>query len=723
MLLDQQRRTGHVEVITLNGLNPENLKKLVQHLLNQPPSPSFLDALYHQTNGIPFWALEVVRHLLDEYGDNQALQNIKEFPLIESAHAFILSRLSRFSEDSRYLLACAAIFGDDISITLLKSVSDMSQHGFLIALNPLIQYDFLRTDPSGDTSEGKLTFTHEILREVVIREMNAVHRQMLHQRVAVELSNASDSMAIAAVIAEHFKAAGDVENGFKWHLKAAGHAWDLGAAKDVIWSYQQAEELLKNTPGNVFGVDDIFHLYYQWGQFAYQSNQKSMLEEVGVKLQVFIKNQSDNLLTGLSNLILAMACFLWEDFETGLLLSQKAAKDLENAGQPAALIQAYFLKALFDWWSLDFNNVFTSADRITRLVEHSPLEFSQQNSFRFIARRMICDTYIAQGEAEIALRIGQEVFQEFFDVLNNFDKLRAHNMLAHAYFVAGDVKASEQYAQEGLKIAQVLDNVLVEVIALLILSKAEIVCGHLDQAFQHASRALTLAERQNKIQSIVTANTLLGDIFDILHNTTQAMQYYRIAQVRQGYTFQSYFGLENNIHLARLLTRKGLVAEARELLHTTLAVTEESRLMSFHIQALMADGLIDFDEGLFSLADQKFSMSVAIGEQKGLVQEVVWGKYRMAQMAYSQQQYDQAEELLLEILKITRLQGMVLLNKFALELTGQLSRKKSLSIPLDKLQSNYKTLVAQLEAHTQSEPLRGEFMNARRVWREKEIYS
>ena len=719
MMFDQQRRVGYVEVITLNPLNPEAIKNLVYVMLKEPPSSSFLNVLYHQTKGNPFWTLEFVRHLLDVYGDIQALQNVKKLPLIERAQSFILYRLSRFKEESRYLVACAAVISDNIPITLLRSVSEMSQQDFLIALEPLIQFEFLHLRPAGDTPEGRLTFPHELVREVVLRETNAVHRQMLHQRVAVELSNASDSMAMAAIIAEHFKEAGDVEKGFEWHLKAAGHAWVIGAAKDVIWSFQMAEEILKNTPGDVFGVNDIFQLYYQWGQFAYQSNQVSFLQEVGVKLQQFFEKDPGCLLVGLSNLTLAMACFLWQDFETGLLLIQKAVKNLERTHHTDVLIQAYYLQSLFEWWTLQFDEVFTTANRITKLVEGSELDPSLQTASQFLARRIVCDIYIALGEARIALEMAQELFQEFFEKLDTLNQWRAHNLLAHANYISGHYKMSEEYAHKGLKIAQVLDNAVVEVIALIILCKAEIMCGHLDEAFQLADRALTLAEGHHIVQSIVTANTLMGDIYDILHNTSQAMQYYRIAQVRQGYTFQSIFGLENNIHLARLLARSGQIADARELLQTILSVSEQKGLMSSHVEALLVDGLIDLEEGMLPSADHKFSSAVVIAEQKGLIQDVMWGKFRMAQMGLFQEQYDHAEELLIEVLEFTRSEKMILLNKLALELASQLSRHKALWTPIEKLQSEYQALVAKLEAHTQSEPLRQDFLNAQGLWREK----
>ncbi len=723
-MIDQEWRKHPVEVVRVNRLNPEEMRNLVQQVMNQPISATFLEGLYRETRGIPFWTLEMLRHLLDTYGQTNALQAVTQFPLIESAHAFIRSRFYRFNKEVRYILSCAAVIGEDIPLSLLQAVSEMSQHDFLVALDTLIQSGFLVSNPKGKAnSEESLTFTHHKLREVVLLETSIVNQQVFHQKAAHELSQSSDALGRAAVIAEHFRSGGDLEKAFKWHLKAAAYAWQLGAARDTNWSLQQAEEILNNAPDGILDSDSIFQLFHQWGNFAYQSNQVKILEDVGGKLQQFIRKKSGGPLEGLSNLVLTMACLLWEDFETGLLLIQKAVINLEETDYSVALIQAHSLKALLEWWTLNYDDVFTTADRITKLVESNPLDLSFRTSAQFHARRMICDTHFVMGEARIALQMSQALFQEFFSKLESFDQWRAYNMLAHAYYVGGHYNKSEEFAQEGLKIAQVLGNDVVEVIALIILSKVEIVRGHLDEAFLHATRALNLAEQHHKVQSIVAANTLLGDIYGFLNNNAQAKKHYRIVEVRQGYSFQSFYGVENSIHLARLLIRSGELAEARELLETIIMVTEQKSLTSFYLQALMVDGLIDLEEGFYASADQKFSSVVVLAEQKSLEQEISWSKFRMAQLAMRQERYEQAEALLIEVFDFARSRDVIILYKFCLELAGQLSTNKTLWLPKEKLQTEYKNLHAKLESHTQSTPLRKYFLNAQRLWREKEIFS
>jgi len=708
VFFEQQRRNRQVEVIRLVGLNPEDLKNLVEHILNRPISASFFEGFYRETMGIPLWVIEIMRHLLETYGDTEDLLEVTQFPLIKSAHAFIRSRFYRFTKEESYLFSCAAVIGDEVPLPLLQSVADMPAPNFLMALETIIQSRFLVTNSLSDLNNEKtFSFSHEKIREVVLIETSLTHQQILHQRVAYELSKTEDALERAAIIAEHFTTGGDLKMGFKWHLKAAGHAWNLGAAEDVGRSYIQAEKIFLQSPKGVFTAKDLFTLYYQWSDFAYQSDQVNVLEEIGIKIEQRACRKPGCPMVGLSHLILAKAYFLREDFESGLHLSQKAVETLMDSQQQLEpVVQAYFFQALLEWWTLEPEKVHVSGDRIMELINRNKFDLSYKTSAEFLARRMKCDSIIVQGEAKRALEMAQEIDQQFFDQLNTFDQLRAYNMLSNAYYIAGFYNSSLEYAEEGLNIAQVLDNAIVEILALLILCKSEIMLGYLDEAYQHAARALHLAEKYHKTQFIVSANTMLGEISVLLSDNNQAMHHFRIAQIRQGYSFQSYYGLENNIHLARLLVSKGECDEARALIAKTLVVVEEKGLKSYHVEALITESLIYVEEGDFKAAEINLLKALNIAEENGLVQEVAWAKFRLAWVAHFQGNYEQVEEPLVSVLSISRSREMVILNKLALELAFNLSGRQSFGIQLEQLAADHQALVAKLNSHTRSEAIR-----------------
>ena len=718
-IVDHFHHSHPTQVLQIPGLNPDEVRSLTQQVLSQTFSSTFYEQLYRETNGNPLMVLETIRHVLEMSTNIEDLQNMERFPLPDSIHSLIRNRLNRLGEDARHILTCAALIGSDSPLKLLRTVSDIRHQAFLSAIDLLIRSGFLQINTIHQTNQEHLHFTHEKMREVVIAETPSTHQQVLRQHIARLLSQEPHAFDQAAVIADHFRAAGDVVNHYKWLLKAAAHAWSLGAREDVLRSYQQAETILNHSPNNLFGLNDILQLYHRWSNFAYQSNQVDLLVELGVKLQQLAKQYADNQLMGLSNLTLANACFLREDYETATFLIDDSVKNLAGSNNPALLIQALFYQASINWWTLNFDSVFTSIDQITTILQNPTLETPNRTSYEFAVKVLLADTFYAQGEAVRALEIAEDAYRTYFDQLDTFDRLRAYHMLTYCYYVAGRVEECTHFAQQAVKISRALDNSVVETLSLINLCKAEIEQGQIDSAFQHATQALSLSEINNKIQDVVAANTILGTIYDILHNSPQAEHYFRIAQVRQGYTFLSYSGQENNLHLGRLLTRNGQLTEAKEIIQSTLEVTGQKGMMMLHTQALLADGLIDLNENNEADAERKFALAIEIAEEKGLVQEVIWAKFRMALLEFERQRYAEAECFLFEVINDAISRKMTLLTKYALELAERLANFITLQIGPDELLSIKQSLVESLMSYNQTEPLRREFFSRQHLKREK----
>lgn len=718
-IIDHFHHSHPIQVLHVPGLNPDEVRSLTQQVLSQTLSPAFYEQLYRETNGNPLMVLETIRHVLELSTNIEDLQSMDRFPLPDSIHGLIRNRLNRLGEDARHILTCAALIGNDVSLKFLREVSDIRNQAFLSALDLVIQSGFLQINTIHQTNEEHLHFTHEKMREVVIAETPSTHQQVLRQHIARLLSQEPHAFDQAAVIADHYRAAGDVVNNFKWLLKAAAHAWSLGAREDVLRSFQQAETIVNHSPNNLFGLKDILQLYHKWSNFAYQSNQIDLLEELGVKLQQFAKHYTSTQLMGLSNLTLANACFLREDYETGNFLINDAVKNLTGSNNPELLIQALFYQASINWWTLNFDRVVASTDQISKVLDNPTVETPNRTSYEFAVKVLLADTYYAQGEAVRALEIAEDAYRTYFDQLDTFDRLRAYHMLTYCYYVAGRVEECTHFAQQALKIARALDNSVVETLSLINLCKAEIEQGQIDAAFQHATRALSLSEINNKIQDVVAANTIIGTVYDILHNHPQAEHHFRIAQVRQGYTFLSYSGQENNLHLGRLLTRNGQLSEAREIIRSTLEVTGQKGMMLLHVQALLADGLIDLKEDNEADAEHKFALAIEIAEEKGLVQEIIWGKFRMALLEFERQRYPEAEGFLFEVINGAIMHKMTLLTKYALELAERLANFVTLQYTPEELHSIKQALVEKLMAYNQTEHLRQDFFSSQHLWREK----
>ena len=717
-IIDQFHRTHAIQTIDLSGLSPNDLKNLAQQVLHRKPSMPFIEKLFRETNGNPFLALEIIRNILEEPGSLESHDTATKLPLPTSVHALIRRRLNRLCETSRQVLLCAAVIGNSFSLKTLQLIANPEYFADYDTIDSLIKTGFIYTVKSDNSHENYLHFAHEKMREVVLKEASPAQLQNIHLRAAKNLAVRPLSQSKAAIIAKHFMAGGSVKEAFEWYLNAADHAWTLGAREDVLQAYQQAESLRRNAPKGLFDVEDIYKLYQQWSDFAYQSNQVDMLEETAIKMEYYGKKENNFLLLGGSQVALANACFLRLKFDTGLELIDKAIENLEFTQNKQEMGEALLRKAAFQWWKLDFNNALETAKKLLSLIETNESESPRMVSLDFNTHHSLNFIYYAQGNAKKALQNSEKTYRKYFSKLNSFDKMRTLNMLAYANLIAGNYEVCERFIDSGLEIVHAIENSFVEEILLTIRARVEVIQGYLDKAYIHANQVLRMAEEHNHTHSIISANCILGDIYFTLQNYSLAMKHYRVAQIREGFSKISINGIENNIHLARLLSWLGPISETREILDKSLEVTKKHGMQRLYAQSLLNSGLCDLIEGNLGESENKFIQASTIITENALVYEEIWLKIGYLRLALSRHQFDLAEQILNKLLEESASINAVFLTLYGLELSSQLQKtEKGFATPAE-YQERLKELVQRIEFHTQSDALREDFLNAKRLWLE-----
>ncbi|MFW5714693.1 MAG: AAA family ATPase, partial [Brevefilum sp.] len=399
-MVDRFHRTKVIQRIEINGLSPSELAALVNQALNEDPTPEFLDRLYRETNGNPFLALEIIRNLLEFPGESDKFSFTSHLPLPENVHAVIRKRLNRLQETERQSLLHAAVIGNEFTLELLSAVTGLGSEFDIQLLDSMVNYGFIHQKGHDRTQKTTLKFTHEIMREVILKEATPVHLQAIHRRVAEHLSNDPRASSQAALIANHYLAAGEIALAFQWFLKSASHAWTLGAKDETHQIYQQAESLYRNAPSNLFSTTEVLELYRQWGQFAYEADQIDLLEEIGFKLQYLGEQEHDPLLLGVSQMSLANACFLRLNMDTGLELITKAIHYFEHTGHQLVMLEAKLRQALIYWWTMDYDATIQACQESLRIGESIESSGHNLSDSLFLAKNAISYAYIAKGNAK-----------------------------------------------------------------------------------------------------------------------------------------------------------------------------------------------------------------------------------------------------------------------------------------------------------------------------------
>jgi DNA-binding SARP family transcriptional activator/predicted ATPase len=224
------RRAGALDEIRLARLGPEE----VAALATASGQGQLGASLYARSEGNPFFVveyLELVRGGTD-LGRDELPQGVRDL---------ITSRLQALGAEARQVLAAAAIIGRSFDPELLRQVSGRSADETVGALDALVASGLVRERGQPDGERG-YDFDHEVSREVVLAATGLARRRLLHRRVAEALQSRprAGHGRSAALIADHYRSAGDEQEAARFLRHAAEEAERLFANREALEQYQAA---------------------------------------------------------------------------------------------------------------------------------------------------------------------------------------------------------------------------------------------------------------------------------------------------------------------------------------------------------------------------------------------------------------------------------------------------------------------------------------------------
>ncbi len=146
--------------VKLEGLNEKNVERLAETLGRSINAGS----LHRTSGGNPFYLLELLR-ASDPDG-------------VTRVHDLVRARLEHLPDEARQVLEAAAILGDGSSMNHLRKVSGRSLEELETALIDLERASLLQLEDEGTR------FHHDLTREVVLTDLKASRRALMHLRAA-----------------------------------------------------------------------------------------------------------------------------------------------------------------------------------------------------------------------------------------------------------------------------------------------------------------------------------------------------------------------------------------------------------------------------------------------------------------------------------------------------------------------------------------------------------
>ncbi len=228
------------QVIKLQRLTEDAIRTLSRQVLGSDHLPAeLLTRLQTETEGNPFFLVEVLRSLAEEAGQ---LDQVAEIELPESILAggiqrIIGVRLARLSDGARPVTELAAVAGRRLDMVLMERLfpdTDLSQW-----------LDELHAIALVDSADGHLRFAHDKLREGLLEEIGPDRRRATHGQVAEALEQMYGSdVEHLAQLAWHWGQFGDAEKECRYSILAAVNALGTGACNNAIQLLTRAGEVL-----------------------------------------------------------------------------------------------------------------------------------------------------------------------------------------------------------------------------------------------------------------------------------------------------------------------------------------------------------------------------------------------------------------------------------------------------------------------------------------------
>ncbi len=266
--------------IYLEPLGPAAMSELLAGLVPGLP-PGLRDQILTRAEGVPLYAVETVRMLLDrgllraEGSSYELTGAVSSLEVPETLHGLIAARLDGLPAEERRLLQDAAIVGKTFTTAAAAAVSGLGEAELEPLLNSLVRKEVLslQADPRSP-EHGQYGFLQDLVRHVAVETLSKRERRARHLAAAEHLqSTFPDDDEVVEVLASHYldayNAVPDAEDADAIRAQACATQRRAGNRAESLGAKSEARRYLEQAAGLTDNGHDRARLLERAGVLAF----------------------------------------------------------------------------------------------------------------------------------------------------------------------------------------------------------------------------------------------------------------------------------------------------------------------------------------------------------------------------------------------------------------------------------------------------------------------
>jgi tetratricopeptide (TPR) repeat protein len=446
MLLELNRQRIGTR-LKLNRLNKEGTRAMLEAIFNEEITPEFLEGIYHETDGNPFFIEEVCRALVESgklyYAEGEWHRpDMEELEIPQGIQVAVESRLTRLPQEVQDTLRVAAILGREFDYEVLVEASEQDED---IVINAIEEADRVQMVQEG-REETIYEFVHALVPQSIRENTHRLRRRRLHRRAASAYEAVQPGNYEA--LAYHFGEGGNDERALHYYTLAGERAL-------ANFANQDAENHLIAALNLTEEEGQRAELLAQLGEAQVRlSRHKEAIQNYGQAIDIFLE-QGDQDRAAQIYALSARAAWSSGDTREGLEICRRGLAAVEGSAESPGLAHLLSETARACY----FNGVMAEVEGYAKRA----LEMAAQYDLPAVQAECLntLGTLLGPGSSESVPMLEEAV--RISETANlSKEAMRANNNLGVLYSNQGEYKAAIRHYQRAIELARQMGDAELE---------------------------------------------------------------------------------------------------------------------------------------------------------------------------------------------------------------------------------------------------------------------